>query len=183
MKLQMHKNSLFAILLRSPWWVSLVVAGALFAGLRLLIPPLYAGFFAVPFLVIGGYAAWKALRAPSAAAVDRMLEAARAMDWKSFAAQMEASFRGEDFEVTRHEGEDADFYLERSGTRILVACKRWKAARTGIEPLRQLKAAARSRKVPDCIYVVAGEITPVAVSFAAENGISIFAGMELAKRL
>jgi restriction system protein len=183
MKLQMHKNSLFAILLRSPWWVSLVVAGALFAGLRLLIPPLYAGFFALPFLAIGGYAAWKALRAPSAASIERKLEAARALDGKAFAAQLEASFRGEGFEVTRLEGEDADFLLERSGTRILVACKRWKAARTGIEPLRQLKAAARSKKVPDCIYVVAGEVTPVAVSFAAENGISIFSGMELAKRL
>ena len=183
MKLQMHKNSLFAILLRSPWWVSLVVAGALFAGLRLLVPPLYASFFALPFLVIGCYAGWKQLRAPSAASIAKKLEAARALDWKGFAAQMEASFRREGFEVTRLEGEDADFHLERSGTRILVACKRWKAARTGIEPLRQLKAAARNRKVPDCIYVVAGEVTPVAASFAAENGISIFSGMELAKRL
>ena len=183
MKLQMHRNSLFAILLRSPWWVSLVVAGALFAGLRLLVPPLYASFFAIPFLVVGGYAAWKQLRAPSAASIGKKLEAARALDWPAFAAQMEAGFRREGFEVTRLDAEDADFQLEKSGTRILVACKRWKAARTGVEPLRHLKAAARARKVPDCIYVVAGEVTPVAASFAAENGISIFTGIEIAKRL
>ena len=183
MRLQMHKNSLFAILLRSPWWVSLVVAAALFGGLRLFVPALYASFFALPFVAIGCYAAWKQLRAPSAASIGKKLEAARAMDWKAFSAQIEDSFRREGYEVTRLDAEDADFHLERSGTRILVACKRWKAARTGIEPLRQLKAAARARKVPDCIYVVAGEVTPVAASFAAENGISIFSGMDIAKRL
>lgn len=183
MRLQMHKNSLFAILLRSPWWISLVVAAALFGGLRLVVPALYAGFFALPFVAIGCYAGWKQLRAPSAASIGKKLEAARAMDWKAFASHMEAAFRREGYEVTRLDGEDADFQLERSGTRVLVACKRWKAARTGIEPLRQLKAAARARKVPDCIYVVAGEVTPVAASFAAENGISIFSAMDIAKRL
>lgn len=183
MRLEMHKNSLFAILLRSPWWISLVVAGALFGGLRLVVPALYASFFALPFVVIGCYAGWKQLRAPSAASIAKKLEAARAMDWKAFSSLMEAAFRREGYEVTRLEGEDADFYLERSGTRVLVACKRWKAARTGIEPLRQLKAAARARKVQDCIYVVAGEVTPVAAAFAAENGIGIFTGMDIAKRL
>lgn len=182
MKLEMHKNSLFAILLRSPWWVSLAVAGALFAGLRLMIPPLYASFFALPFLVVGAYAAWKQLRAPSAQSIARKVEAARAMDAKTFAAALEAGFRREGFEVTRLEGEDVDFELDRSGSRILVACRRWKAARTGVEPLRQLKAAARARKA-DCIYVVAGEMSPAAATFAAENGIRIFSGTELARRL
>ena len=56
MKLRMHENSLFAILLRSPWWVSFLIAGGLFAGLRLVVAPLYASFFALPFAVIGAYA-------------------------------------------------------------------------------------------------------------------------------
>lgn len=183
MKLQMHENSLFAILLRSPWWISVALAGALFAGLRLLIPSLYASFFALPFLVVGCYAAWKQLRAPSATSIAKKLDAARALDGKAFAARLEESFRRDGYEVSRLDGEAADLQLEKSGTRVLVACRRWKAARTGIEPLRQLKAAARSRNVPDCIYVVAGEVTPVAVAFAAENGISIFTGTEIAKRL
>ncbi len=183
MKLQMHQNSLFAILLRSPWWVSVAVAAALFAGLRFFIPPLYAGFFGLPFLVIGCYAAWKQLRAPSASSVAKRLEAARALDGKAFAARLEESFRRDGFEVLRLDGDAADLQLEKSGTRVLVACRRWKAARTGIEPLRHLKAAARSRNAADCIYVVAGEVTPVAAAFAAENGISIFTGTEIAKRL
>ena len=183
MKLEMHKNSLFAILLRSPWWVSFLVAAGLFVGLRLVVPPLYAGFFALPFLAIGAVAGWRQLRLPSARSIEKKLDAARAMDWKSFAAALEAGFRREGYEVSRLDAEDADFQLEKSGARILVACKRWKAARTGVEPLRQLKAAAQARKVPGCIYVVAGEVSPVAATFAAENGISIFTGMEIAKRL
>jgi restriction system protein len=183
MRLEMHKNSLFAILLRSPWWVSLVVAGALFGGLRLFIPPLYAAFFALPFIVIGCYAAWKQLRAPSAAVIGKKLQAAREMDWKTFSAGLEAGYRREGFEVTRLEGEDADFELEKSGRRVLVACKRWKAARTGVEPLRLLKAASLKRKSADCVYVVAGEVSPAAVSYAAENGIRILSGADLAHTL
>lgn len=182
MKLQMHRNSLFAILMRSPWWASVLVAGALFAGLRLLIPPLYAAFFALPFAVIGTVVLGRQLRQPSAASVEKKLEAARELDWKAFSARLEQGFRAEGYEVSRLQGEDADFLLEKSGSRLLVACKRWKAARTGVEPLRQMKAAARARQA-DCIYVVAGDVSPPAQAFAAENAIRIFSGTELAKRL
>lgn len=182
MRLEMHKNSLFAILLRSPWWVSLVVAGALFAGLRLLIPPLYAGFFALPFLVIGGVAAWQQLRAPSGAAVAKKLEAARAMDWKTFAERLEAGLRAEGYQVRALGGEEADYEITKAGRVSLLSCKRWKAARTGVEPLRQLKEAARQRHA-DGLYATAGEISEAAAAFAAENGIRLVQGAELAKLL
>ena len=62
MKLKMAKNSLFAILLRSPWWLSFVLAGAMAAVARLVLPQAYeayALFSAVPFVAIGLVAAWK----------------------------------------------------------------------------------------------------------------------------
>ncbi|MBN8509743.1 MAG: restriction endonuclease, partial [Burkholderiales bacterium] len=69
MKLRMAENSLFAILLRSPWWVSLAIAAALALLARLLLPERFvavgafgAGF---PFVVIAAIAAWRRLRAPS----------------------------------------------------------------------------------------------------------------------
>ena len=58
----MAENSLFAILLRSPWWVSLGVALALALLMRLLLPKDYAvaGMLgALPFVVIAAIAAWK----------------------------------------------------------------------------------------------------------------------------
>ena len=46
--LRPHDNSLFAILLRSPWWASALVALGLAGGLRLLIPDLFALFAGLP---------------------------------------------------------------------------------------------------------------------------------------
>jgi restriction system protein len=181
MKFRMAQNSLFAILLRSPWWVSFAAAAAVFAGLRLVLPGLYAAFFALPFAAIGAYAAWLALRAPSAASVAKALAAIGAMGWEDFRNAVEAGYRREGYEVRRLAGEDADLELAKAGRTSLVACRRWRVARTGIEPLRQLHAAARERDAHECIYLCAGEITGNALAFAAENRIRIVSGAELAR--
>jgi restriction system protein len=179
MKLRMAQNSLFAILLRSPWWVSFVVAGAIFAGLRLVLPGLYASFCALPFALIGGYAAWLELRAPSAASVSKALEAIGAMAWEDFRSAVEAAYRREGYTVSRLAGEAVDFELVKAGRTSLVGCKRWRAARTGIEPLRQLHAARRKRDAQECSYLCGGEITENARTFAAQNKIQIVSGAEL----
>lgn len=183
MKLKMHENSLFAVLLRSPWWVSFLIAGALFAGLRLVVAPLYASFFALPFLAVGVYAAWQQLRAPSAASVAATLEALRAMDATHFARALEEGLRREGYAVSRLAAEDADLELEMGGRRSLVSCKRWKAAHAGTEPLRRLKAAAQKREVHDCIYVSAGELSPNALAYAAQENVRLLHGAELARLL
>ena len=85
----MNKNSLFAVLLRSPWWISIAVAAGIFALARMALPEAYAlyGIFAsLPFIVIGGYAAWQQLRAPSAAQIAATLESLRALSWGEFSA-------------------------------------------------------------------------------------------------
>jgi restriction system protein len=182
-KLEMNKNSLFAVLLRSPWWISLAVAAGVVAGLRLLLPDIYAFFAALPFMVIGAYAGWQQLRAPSAAKVARSLEALRAKPWGEFAAALESAFRRAGYTVNRLDGREGDFELTKAGRVSLVSCKRWKVARTGIEPLRELHAARRRREAQDCIYVAAGEITNNALTFSAQNNIQLLHGAELAKLL
>jgi len=183
MKLRMHENSLFAVLLRSPWWASLLVAAGLVAGLRLVLPDVYAFFSALPFMVIAACAAWRQLRAPSAAKLARSVEALRAKPWEEFAAALESAFRRDGYSVSRLDDRGADFALERAGRVSLVSCKRWKVARTGIEPLRELHAARRRREACDCIYIAAGELTENAVAFSAQAGIRLLRGAELAKLL
>jgi restriction system protein len=56
MKFAMNRNSLFAILLRSPWWASVLVAVAVVAAMRLVLPEVYAFFAAAPFLVVAAVA-------------------------------------------------------------------------------------------------------------------------------
>jgi restriction system protein len=188
MKLEMHPNSLFAVLLRSPWWVSIGIAVALFALARMLLarfeqPDLYGFMVALPFAVIGCYAAWQRLRAPSAKKIAGRLEALRAMGWEEFAAAVEAAYRKEGYAVERVPGAQADFELAKGGRTALLACKRWKASRTGVEPLKALHAAAKSRGANDCIYFSTGEVSDPARAFASRHDIRLLEGAELAAKL
>ncbi len=179
MKWGMHQNSLFAVLLRSPWWVSLLLTLAIFAGLRLVIPWYYAAFGTLPIFIIGLVAAWRQLRAPSAEKIVTALDVLRGMNWDAFSNLLEEGFRRDGYAVERLGGAQADFELTKAGRKSLVACKRWKAARTGVEPLRELKAAGETREAGECVYVLAGDLSEQARSFAAQNRIRLLEGAEL----
>ena len=179
----MHPNSLFAVLLRSPWWMSAGVAIAIVAGVRLALDTIYAVFAALPFAVIAAYVGWQQLRAPSAGRIAGTLERLRALSWGDFSSAMEEAFRREGYTVSRPGGAQADFELVQGSRTTLVACKRWKATRTGIEPLRELEAARRAREAHGCIYVAAGEITEQARAFAAQKNIRLVHDVELVKLL
>lgn len=143
----------------------------------------YAIFAALPFLVIGAYAGWQQLRAPSAERVAATLEALRSMSWEGFSAALEDAFRRDGYSVSRLDIPGADFELGKSGRICLVSCKRWKVARTGVEPLKELDAARRAREAQECIYVAAGEITENARAFATEKSIRLLHGAELTQLL
>ena len=187
MNLQMSKDSLFAILLRSPWWVSIAIAAVLYSAAALWLPVLLPGFYAIfvalPFLVIAAYTGWQQLRTPGAARVAATLAALRAMSWDDFSAAIEDAFRRDGYGVSRLDGAQADFELTRAGRVTLVGCKRWKVARTGIEPLRELDAAKHAREAHECIYIAAGELTDNARAFAAATKMQLLHGTELVKRL
>jgi restriction system protein len=161
-----------------------VVAAGVFALTRLALPEAYAPyaiFTALPFIVIGAYAGWQQLRAPSPERVAATLEALRAMSWDEFSAALEDAFRRDGYAVSRPNIAGADLELTRSGRVSLVGCKRWKVARTGIEPLKELDATRQAREANECIYVAAGEITDHARAFAAGKNIRLLHDAELAK--
>lgn len=181
--MKVNENSLFAFLLRSQWWLSVLIAAAMIGLLRLLMPTMYAVAAAMPFIVIAAYVAWKQLREPSGKRIAGTLERLRAMSADEFAGAIEEVYKREGYEVQRLGSGQADFELARAGRRTLVACKRWKATRTGVEPLRELEAARKAREANECVYVAAGEVTEQAKTFAAERNIRLMGGVELAKRL
>ena len=183
MKLQMAKDSLFAILLRSPWWVSFLIAAGLFAAASLWLPGIYAFFIALPLLVIACYVSWQQLRAPSEARIAGTLEALRSMSWDEFSGAVEDAFGREGYSVRRLAGGPADLSRTKAARFSLVGCKRWKPARTGIEPLRELHAARIEHEAHECIHIAAGEISDNARTFATEKKIRLFHGAELVKLL
>jgi len=141
----------------------------------------YAIFTSLPFIVIGGYAGWQQLREPGTARVAATLESLRALSWEEFSGALEDAFRREGYAVSRMNIAGADLELTRARRVSLVGCKRWKVARTGIEPLRELDAVRLAREAHQCFYVAAGEITDNARAFATEKNIRLLHGAELAK--
>jgi len=165
-----------------------VVAGVTIALSRLVVVEfdfheLYSVFVGLPFLVIGTVAAWRQLRAPSAERVAATLESLRALSWNDFSAALEDAFRRDGYSVSRLNIDGADLELTKSGRVSLVGGKRWKVARAGVEPLRELDAARHAREAHDCIHVAAGDITDNARAFAAEKRIRLLHDAELASML
>jgi restriction system protein len=185
LKLQMAKNSLFAILLRSPWWISAAIAAALSTAAWALLPDAWriAGALgSFPFVVIAVLAAWRQRDLPSAARVEQTVAGVSALGWPAFSALLEQAFRRDGHTVQRRSGA-ADFELERKGRRMLVSARRWKAARTGLDPLRDLQAARDAAEAPDALCICLGELSEQAVAYAAEHRIAVWQATELAQAL
>jgi restriction system protein len=183
LKLKMAQNSLFAILLRSPWWISLAVAAALSLLLRLLLPPDYAVpamLGSLPFVVIAAVAAWKQLRAPSAAQLAQAASRLQAMNSREFAAAIEAAFRAQGHDVKRLDGPGADLELSKGHRRTVVAFRRWKAAKLGVEPLRELQAAQQRLQADASLFVATGEPSEQAGDFARSSQMQLLGLNELA---
>lgn len=180
--MKLHENSLFAILLRARWWISFGVASLVYFGVQGFFGPVAGAFMALPFLVIGVVAGWRQLRRPSARKVAATLERARGLPWDGFCAELERGFRRGGYSVKKADG-GADFELTHQGFVTLVACKRWKAQRTGVEPLKEFDAATLERGAHIRMYVAAGEVTDTAKKFAAEKKIRLVLDEELAQLL
>lgn len=177
------KESLFEVLKRSPWWLSLAIAIGIAASLQLFFPLVFALFAALPFAIIGVYAGWRQRGVPGEGRTAQILEQARALNWDEFSAVIAESYRAAGYAVTPHAGDAADFELRKGGRTTLLACRRWKTAQTGVGPLKELREAMRAQQVSGCAYAAAGEVSETARRYAGEQGIELLDGVVLAKLL
>jgi len=182
MKFKLSNNSTFAVLLRSPWWISAALALLMVTLTAALVPTYIAVgvFAALPFAVIAIASAWKRRKLPSGSRVERTLETVRAMSWNEFANVLESALRHDGCDVERLGENAADFKLSKRGRISVVSAKRWKTARVGVEPLRELLAARDRHDAMECMFVVTGEITDNAAKFATANRIQLVDGTQLA---
>ena len=183
MKFKMADKSLFAILLRSPWWVSLLIVLVFALAARALLPAEYAAvgvLGAFPFMVITVMAAWRQWRAPSPARLDAALERVGAMNGRDFLAWVEQAMVRQGYAVSPTSGEAADLRLERNGQISLLSCRRWKAGNHGVEALRQLEAACRAQDAREGIYLSLLPVSDAARAHARGAGIRLIHGRELA---
>jgi len=175
------KQSLFNVLMRSPWWMSVLLSASIFFGVRLFLPTLIAASAALPFAVIAAIAAWRQLRVPGEAAVAEILGQLRSLSWEEFSTGLEAGLRRDGYTLEPLQGDAADYQLRKDGRITLMSCRRWKVAQTGIAPLRELLAARETHGARDCIYVSAGEFSPNAQALAGRENLRLLTGADLAK--
>lgn len=179
----MASRSLFSILTRAPWWISALVAAGLFFLIRELLPQMIALAAAAPFLAIGGYAAWKQLRLPGDAALTSTISGLKAMSAEQFRGAMAAAFRRQGYAVENVDHATIDLELRKDMRLVVVSCKKWKVAHTGIGPLKELREAMRERDAHSCIHVSAGSISEQARRFAGDNAIRLIGQVELGTML
>jgi len=183
MKFKMSDKSLFAILLRSPWWYSFLIAALLTLLARVFLPEAYRAvgmLSAFPFAIIGIMAAWRQRDKPSPESISLALSTLEKMSWKEFSSLMAQAFALQGFNVVRLDSTSADLQLEKFGKTTLVSCKRWKAATLGVEVLRDLKAMQVSQEASYSACISLSLPTGVALKFAKENAIQLICQDELA---
>ena len=183
MKLKMSEKSLFAILLRSPWWWSFLIAAVLMLLARVFLPEAFRAvgmLSALPFAVLGIIAAWRQRDKPSPERVSLALTDLANMSWKQFLPIMEQAFVQQGFSVMPLNSSAADLRLEKSGKVTLVSCKRWKAATLGVEVLRDLKELQVSQDVAYAACISLSLPTGVALKFAKANEVQLICQEELA---
>ena len=183
MALRMAEGSLFATLLRSPWWYSFLIAlivvalGLLIAGGRYLIFGITA---ALPFFGISIYALYRQLQMPSKQRIIEVQDTARKATGKKIADKIAASYVAQRYEATPFKGEAADLVLTRGSRTLLLCSKRFKAANTGIEPLKKLVAAGEKVEAYGYLYVTLGKISDAARDYAKQHDIEFIQATSLA---
>ena len=183
MKFKMSEKSLFAILLRSPWWYSFLIAAILMLLARVFLPEAYRAvgmLSAFPFAIIGMMAAWRQRDKPSPERILQALSSLEKMSWKEFLPLMEQAFAQQGFIVTRLNSNSADLQLDKLGKTTLVSCKRWKAATLGVDVLRDLKALQVSQDATYAACISLSLPTGVALKFAKDNSVQLICQDDLA---
>lgn len=182
MQLKMRENSLFAVLLRSPWWYSLLIGAAIVGVAFALLHPrhvIYGMAPAIPFFGLAVIACYRQMGQSSAQKAAATVEWIRTARAREFMRALTEAYSEAGYQTRPYKGNAADLQLERDGRVTLVSCKRAKAATTGTDPLRALATAGEQKEASALVLVTLGELTSEARAFADENHIEILDGGHL----
>ena len=174
------KESLFQILLRQPWWVTLIVAFLVFGITRLVYPPV-APFMAVPFVILGAVIAFRQWRGAAPLDAYERLAALRAMDWDEFSGLIAEAYRKRGYAVHPATGTGYDFRLTKEGRVTLLQCRRWKVNQVGAGPLRDLAKAVEREDASHGICISAGEFSAPARVLTRTEPLTLVGGEELVR--
>ncbi|HZN25762.1 MAG TPA: restriction endonuclease [Burkholderiales bacterium] len=174
----MAQDTLFHILRRQPWWISILVAIVIFWIAYAIFPPV-APFIALPFVLLALYIAIVQWRRGTPGDVGARLAELRAMSWETFSAAVADAYRNKGYAVSPSEGRGYDFKLTKQGEVILLQCRRWKVNQVGAAPVRELAEAVDRADARRGICIAAGDFSAPARAIAAGEPVTLLSGSEL----
>ncbi|HEV7803827.1 MAG TPA: restriction endonuclease [Burkholderiales bacterium] len=174
----MAKETLFRILLRQPWWVTLLVALAMFGAAQAIFPPV-APFMALPFAGLAVYIAFRQWTGKSPVDADERLASLRGMSWEEFSALVADAYGRRGYGVTPAERPGYDFTLTKGGRITLLHCRRWRVNQVGVGPVRDLARAVQREEVSNGICISAGTFSAPAQKLVATEPVTLLFGTEL----
>ena len=175
-----RRETLFQILLRQPWWVTLLVALGIFAIARAIFPPV-AVFAALPFACLSVYIAFRQWRSGSPGDAGERLASLRAMDWDEFSGIVTEAYRRRGYAVHRATAPGYDLRITKDGRVALVQCRRWKVNQVGVGPLRELARAVQHEDASAGICIAAGEFSAPARALISSEPLMLVSGRDLAE--
>ena len=173
-----NQTTLFQLLARQPWWISVLVAFAMFWLAYAVYPPV-APFFALPFVVLAIYIGFTQWRSGVPSNPDAQLETLRNMSWESFSAAVCDAYRRQGYAVSPSRERGFDFTLTQNGRVTLLQCRRWKVNQVGAEPVRELARAIDRMQAYRGICLATGEFSGPARKIAASEPVALVSGAEL----
>jgi restriction system protein len=186
-------------LLKSPWWVSVVLGVLVFIAMRWAIPAAIAQNpalhpFAValprlspiPLMLFGLFAVASTLFAMKRHRLvddQTSLEKLRETGWKDFEYLVAEAFRRQGYAVDYSLGRGADggvdLTLRRDGRTSIVQCKQWKVFSIGAPIIREMFGLMTAEHADEAIIVTTGKFTRDAQAFAAGKPIQLIDGPQL----
>ena len=184
-----------------PWWIILVIAGALYVILKFILPTLpidnplakvmihfLFGLAPLSFWALIVVAAFSLI---SQLLKGKMLEKQTGLDsignlsWRRFESLVGEAFRRKGYLVLENPtgGADGgvDLRLRKDGKLVFVQCKHWKTRNVGVKVVRELYGIMTAKKAHGGILVTYGNFTQDAKEFATGKPIKLIAGSQLEK--
>jgi restriction system protein len=194
-----RKESALDILITLPWWVSVLLSGTAYVGLRWVGPsvfgdnavaaafvvagqhlaPWVAGFF---ILIAGGAAlfAWRKRRLVDG---QMSLGTIRDLHWQDFEWLVSEAYRRLGYSVrdSINRGPDGgvDLVLRKDGLTTLVQCKQRKSSAVGVPVVREAYGVQVHEKADRSVVITSGHFTREAITFAQGKPIELVDGPQL----
>lgn len=197
-----RNESILMKLTMAPWWMSVVVAGIVFVGMKFFLPAMLKGpFFSVIgllsanlawlgaciFLLPGSVSVVNAWRKGELFRSQTGLSSLLRLSWREFEEVIGETYRRKGYQVADNGGPGADGGIDliarKEGEAILIQCKHWKSEKVGVPTVREMFGLWNAERANEVHIVTCGDFTEEARQFAQGKPIRLIDGASLAQMI